>query len=356
MTGQLCGRCGTALAPEGCPCGWSGSDEETAVIPMIGGPELVRPYFRPDSDGPDADDPDADGPDTHDPDADDQVFDAEIVEAELLDSAGRPGVRAAAATAAAGTAQATRVLPAYLPAQRSTEQLGSLLVTRPPQGAGPVAGRGRRRPKATRSTVLIAAGIALIAGIGVAAALVPKLLGGGQVNIAQPLPEVTAPLPSQAPTSHSARPSPSAPVSTQGAPVAPTTQAATRSAAPPPTRTSAPPSAGPTATASATAPTSPTASPTASTGSGSGSSADETLSLGDSGPAVVTLQQDLADIWDQYLPANGVYNRRTELDVATFQQMYGVQGDPMGVYGPNTRAAMAQVLSQQNNNQQHNGW
>ena len=345
MTGQLCGRCGTALAPEGCPCGWSGSNEETAVIPVIGGPELVRPYFRPDGSQLDGD-------------PDDGEFDdaeiVEIVDAELLDvpaqgpaqfsgqASGRPPARAAGG-------DATRVLPAYLPAQRSAEPLGSLVVTQPPQSGRSSRGRQKR---SSRSTVLIAAGVVLIAGIGVAAALVPKILGGGQVNIAQPQPLVTAPLPSQGPTSGSARPSASATgASTQAAPVVQPTHSASASAAP----STAPASAQPTATATATAtaggtPSSPTASATP-TGGGSSSGATGTLSLGDTGPAVATLQQDLASLWiDPGLQASGVYNQQTESDVATFQYWYGVQGDPSGVYGPNSQARMAKAMKHQNGN------
>jgi len=348
MTGQLCGRCGTALAPEGCPCGWSGSNEETAVIPVIGGPELVRPYFRPDDS--ELDDPDLD----LDGDLDADLDDIEIVDAELLDVPGHRPMSAAAAGAGAGGAGAggagagaTRVLPAYLPVRRPVEPLGSVVVTRPTPG-GPAAGRGRRQPRNSRSTVLIAAGIVLIAGIGVAAALVPKMLGGGQVNIAQPQPEITAPLPSQGPTSGSAQPSATATSSaTRSVPVTQPTRAAATSARP----TIAPTTAQPTATAGGPAdgtPSSASASASASADP-SGSAASGSLSLGDTGPAVATLQQDLATLWiDPGLQDNGDYNQQTEKDVATFQYWYGVQGDPTGVYGPNSQSRMAKLMRHQN--------
>jgi peptidoglycan hydrolase-like protein with peptidoglycan-binding domain len=38
--------------------------------------------------------------------------------------------------------------------------------------------------------------------------------------------------------------------------------------------------------------------------------------------------------------ANGYYGRSTVDAVAQFQVWYGVRGDPRGVYGPNTRAAL----------------
>ena len=316
MTGQLCGRCGNALLPEGCPCGWSGSNEETAVIPVIGGPELVRPYFQPD-------------------DEPDQVYEAEIVDAELLDPPTQP---LAAAGRSAG-APRTQVLPAYLPAQRSAEPIGGVVVTRPPEEPRP--GRGRRARRSTRSTLLIGAGIAVIAGVGVAAALVPQLLGSGPVKVALPQPGVTAPLPTQTGPSTTPSAVASAPA-THAAPVAQHSPAPTTSAPSVPVQVSTPPS--PTRSASAppsSPPPSPslTPSPSATGGDDSG-----TLSLGSSGPAVVTLQQDLASLWDQYLPISGVYNRRTEVDVEEFQVSVGLE--PTGVYGPSTQAAMAQALSQ----------
>ncbi|QMU68312.1 peptidoglycan-binding protein [Streptacidiphilus sp. P02-A3a] len=340
MTGQLCGRCGNALAPEGCPCGWSGSNEETAVIPVVGGPELVRPYFHPDGDDPE------------------QVFDAEIVDAELLDpvDGSRQPRTQQPVPAPQAQAQQTAVLPAYLPAQRSAEPLGSVVVTRPP--AGPRTGRGRRAPGRSRSTLLIAAGITVIAAVGVAAALVPQLLGGGPVKVALPQPGVTAPLPTQAapsavpssaatataaPTASATRLAPvvrHSPSPSGSAPAAPV-QVSTR---PTPSR-----SVGAPATSAPPSP-SPSASPSATGGGSSG-----TLALGSSGPAVVTLQQELNSIWglDATLNVDGVYGEQTKKVVAKFQRWFipfGA-GDPTGVYGPYTQAAMAQQLAIQNGGQ-----
>ena len=340
MTGQLCGRCGTALAPEGCPCGWSGSDAETAIIPVIGGPELVRPYFHPDDaelDGPEPDDgpPAGQRDGGRDGGLDGELDDDGIIDAELLDTP---------------DPQPTRVLRAYVPAQRPAEPLG-VVVTRPPQGPPP--GRGRRRSR-TRSTLLIGTGITVIAGIGVVAALVPQMLGGGPVQVALPQPGVTAPLPTQTqagPTT-SALPTAVATSATHAAAVVTPSPSADPSApATPTTRPAASPTLSPSITAShGGGPATPTAGPSPSA---TGGVTSGTLSLGDTGPAVVTLQQDLSSIWglDRNLRADGDYGPRTEMDVATFQDWFGVEGDPTGVYGPNTQAAMAQELAGQDDGQ-----
>ncbi|MBC3842221.1 peptidoglycan-binding protein [Streptacidiphilus sp. 4-A2] len=356
MTGQLCGGCGEPIAPEGCACGrLGGLDEETAVIPVVGGPELVRPYFQPlDGQAPRTGPADAGqstgqatGQPAPEPGFGDAPFAGEAFRTEVLDlrapAEGQPPEPVEPARTFA--APPTRQMPVYLPEQQSTAPLGGLVVTRPAEDA---RGGRRRRGRPSRSTVLIGAGIAVIAGIGVAAALVPRMLDGGPVTVALPQPGVTAPLPSGTTDSGLPSATPSA-LPTHAAPIVRTTHPAPRSSTPTtpvsssrptPPPTSAPPSASPTPTTA-----SPTPSPSDTSGADSG-----TLSMGDTGPAVVTLQQDLSSIWglDQNLQADGVYGRRTAEDVATFQNWFGVQGDPPGVYGPNTQAAMAQELATQN--------
>jgi peptidoglycan hydrolase-like protein with peptidoglycan-binding domain len=64
---------------------------------------------------------------------------------------------------------------------------------------------------------------------------------------------------------------------------------------------------------------------------------------------VVTLQQDLRQLFIDRRSPSGVYDDRTAQDVTTFQNRYNVQGDPPGVYGPNSQAMMAQALASNNN-------
>jgi peptidoglycan hydrolase-like protein with peptidoglycan-binding domain len=62
--------------------------------------------------------------------------------------------------------------------------------------------------------------------------------------------------------------------------------------------------------------------------------------MGDSGPAVADLQRRLTQVWVYHGPVDGTFGDRTREAVATFQVWYGITGDPSGVYGPATRAAL----------------
>ncbi|MCD0482542.1 peptidoglycan-binding protein [Streptacidiphilus sp. ASG 303] len=55
------------------------------------------------------------------------------------------------------------------------------------------------------------------------------------------------------------------------------------------------------------------------------------------GPEVVDLQQRLARASTYHGKPSGRYDDKTFQAVAQFQVWYSVQGDPRGVYGPNTR-------------------
>ncbi|WP_034088061.1 peptidoglycan-binding protein [Streptacidiphilus albus] len=322
MTVRYCGRCAETLTESGgCACGWSaGSDSETAVIPVVGGPELVRPYFR------------ADGGAV-----------GTALSGEVLSSETSPG--------SGGYQGPTQLLPPVPPAPRSAGGAGA-----PPRGgrgsgprgSGPQRG-GRRGP--SRNSVLIGAAIVAIAGLGVTAALIPSMLGSHTVDYAQPQPGVTAPLPT-ATGAAGATADPSASVTASAAAAAPTRSAAAPTSAPAaaPTASAAPThSAGRTpvtgGSTGASAPVSPTSG--ASAGASTSSSPSGSLSYGDDGPAVTTLQQDLAELYvDPGLDDSGSYDQRTYRDVVRFQMWYGVTADPSGVYGPASQAAMAEALQQ----------
>lgn len=121
--------------------------------------------------------------------------------------------------------------------------------------------------------------------------------------------------------SPSARPSPSA--------------TASRTASPTPSRTAPPPSAP----ASGPPVNSPGGKPLAPPPS-------TTLRRGDSGPAVLELQQRLAQLGLYTGSTDGGFGSRTERAVRDFQSYTGVDGDPAGVYGPPTRRALESMTDQ----------
>ncbi|WP_370147899.1 peptidoglycan-binding protein [Streptacidiphilus sp. EB129] len=326
-------------------------DAETAVIPIVGGPELVRPYVQsaeivePAVADPDSY-PDAYPDGGHDPyapgpyqqggggGAETTVFQPAGYEAGYGQGPFRPG-----GGGGDGAGGETVLLPAQ---RRSTElvryQPGGRAVSRRAAASGASAsGSGAKR----RRALLIAAGALAVAGLGVAAAAVPSLLNGNRVDQAMPQPGVTAPLPTQ--TSDSASPAAAAQQSTASPSARPT-------ASPSRVHHSARPSAPATpSTVRSTAPTSPTspASSAPGTASATPSSAGggQTLQQGDSGPAVMTMQEQLDNWISGYVYPDGVYGRKTTEAVASFQDQYGVQGDPSGVYGPNTQAELAALQS-----------
>ncbi|MHA6759630.1 peptidoglycan-binding domain-containing protein [Streptacidiphilus sp. PAMC 29251] len=351
MSGQLCGRCGGSLTGSGCGCpspdpaGGPEPDEPTAILPAIGHPELVRPYIQPT-----------------------EVFDAEAFEVDegvvvehyqgAYEGSVVPGidaphlVRSSRAQVLAGQLvgapeeHSTEVVPyapragSALPARRTGTAGGvgtAVVTTRRQHGGRGRAGRGRR-------AALIAAGALTVAALGTAAALAPQLVNGNSGDQAQPLPGITMALPTAAPAtasvgtkapaavrpSHSAGSHPTVSSSPRASGATPSASAGggPSSAAP---HTNAPNHAPP-ATGQSTPP--PSSAPPG----------PQSLKLGDQGPAVTTLQQELGTLWIDRRRANGTFDSRTELDVSTFQLWYGVQGDPDGVFGPNSQARMNQLL------------
>ena len=351
MTGQpgrLCGRCGEALTAQGCGCGWAASDAETAVIPVIGGPELARPYFQPTP----AEPTEPDEPAGHPAAA--ALTDGQLPFPQQPSQSSQPlpPPQPSQQAEQPEVVQATRVLPAYLPVPRPT---GPVVGIRPTPL--PVPSSDRRsssssrsskssRPRPARSTVLIGVGIVLVAGVGVTAALLPKMLGGNPSVVANVQPGVVVPLPT--PPSSSA----AAPAGTTSGSTSPSSTAAvhtTSSSAPSasPSRRSASPTPTPTATPTPSATASDSASPSPSSSSSENSTDSGTLQLGDSGSAVETLQHELRELWvAPGLKQDGYYGPATEAAVGEFQIWYGVQGDPSGVFGTNSQAAMARAMQQ----------
>ncbi|MFI6640005.1 peptidoglycan-binding protein [Streptomyces sp. NPDC050504] len=64
------------------------------------------------------------------------------------------------------------------------------------------------------------------------------------------------------------------------------------------------------------------------------------LRRGDSGPAVLDLQERLTGIGMYWGPLNGRYTQQLENSVGWYQRQNGIESDEPGVYGPNTRRAL----------------
>ncbi|MBL1098317.1 peptidoglycan-binding domain-containing protein [Streptomyces coffeae] len=68
-----------------------------------------------------------------------------------------------------------------------------------------------------------------------------------------------------------------------------------------------------------------------------------TLSRGDVGPDVERLQQVLFGQGFTYVSATGVFDDATLRGVVQYQRNRGITGDPLGVFGPVTRASSEAV-------------
>ncbi|WP_327412258.1 peptidoglycan-binding domain-containing protein [Streptomyces sp. NBC_01233] len=66
-----------------------------------------------------------------------------------------------------------------------------------------------------------------------------------------------------------------------------------------------------------------------------------TLRMGDKGPEVSALQEMLYGQGFTYVSVTGVYDGQTKRGVSQLQRDRSVKGDPQGVYGPATQAAMS---------------
>ncbi|WP_405442714.1 peptidoglycan-binding protein [Streptomyces avidinii] len=97
---------------------------------------------------------------------------------------------------------------------------------------------------------------------------------------------------------------------------------------------SAAPSSSPSPTTTGRAPE-PSSAPSASAAGPSG-----TLRMGDSGPEVRALQELLHGQGFTYVSVTGVFDNQTKRGVSQLQRDRSIKGDPNGVYGPATRAAV----------------
>ncbi|WP_327291322.1 peptidoglycan-binding domain-containing protein [Streptomyces sp. NBC_01198] len=201
-------------------------------------------------------------------------------------------------------------------------------------------GRHRRR---RRGIVVAAAAVAASALAAGAVAVTGSVMGEEQGGTDRALPEPASAAPDVTLPADAAPGAVTEPVKvTPHHPMRATTTPAPKVA------TSSPPtSAAPSTTASASAPaaTATTTAPPPSSSSPSPPpsgtpSTPDVLQLGASGPEVTDLQQRLTAVWVYHGPMDGHYDSGVEHSVAMFQVWYGVHGDPSGVYGPATRAAL----------------
>lgn len=196
------------------------------------------------------------------------------------------------------------------------------------------------QPRRRRPFGALAVGAAVAAVVGTAA-----FAGGlfdrndnGDADGEQPLPSMVASAPAEKTASASA--STSASTASSG-PASTSPSASTSVSTSPSASTSPSPSASAAsrpATASSSAST-PHASRPASSAPPA-SLAGPTLRLGDQGPAVAELQRRLEEIWLFHGRDDGDFTGQVEHAVSVYQSYKSIEGDPSGVYGPNTRRAL----------------
>lgn len=217
-----------------------------------------------------------------------------------------------------------------------------------------MTGRDPVQPRRRRPFAALVAGAAVVTVVGTAA-FVGGLFDGGrdrEADLDQALPSTVASLPEEGiepSASASASASPSASRSASGSPSATASESASASASP-----SASASASRSASASASRSAAASSSPAATAGSSAPAAVappaqtqgGATLKLGDSGPEVAELQRRLQEAWVLAQgPTDDDYSERVEKAVHDFQIWWGVQGDPEGVYGPNTRSRLEGATS-----------
>lgn len=185
------------------------------------------------------------------------------------------------------------------------------------RAGAPGPSRSGRRSRRNRRSLLIAGALLMSA----AAAVILAVTLGGSPSPGAAASQLSAP--PLAPTTVATPPTPSAPPHTATASHSPDAPTATGAGAAAGARTTA-----------------PQASASGAASDESTASADGTLRPGDSGPAVVRLQQLLFGQGFTYVQVTGVYDEATTRGVTQLQQDRDLTGDPPGVYGPVTRASL----------------
>ncbi|MEU1667904.1 peptidoglycan-binding protein [Streptomyces sparsogenes] len=208
------------------------------------------------------------------------------------------------------------------------------------------AGLGRHRKSRRGPVVAVLSGAAAVAVAGTLA-FGTGLLGGDKKHDQdsdRALSDASSSAPADDPTTEDGEPSGKAsPSASSATPTATPSASRHASASPRPSRS---PSTPKSREASRTA-VPPTPSATDASGSVSPDPTESptptgppVLREGDSGPEVVELQKRLGQLLIYLGSADGDFDDGVRNAVSSFQTTYGVEGDPEGVYGPQTRKAL----------------
>ncbi|MFE9292249.1 peptidoglycan-binding domain-containing protein [Streptomyces niveus] len=310
MTGQLCPECGTPRDAYGRPGAGCDCSERAAIAAAEDfHPLRIRPYVA-------LKEPDGATPSTPPPSLL-PPYDEGEGEAEGDRSEG------------ADPAETMRL---SLPGLR----------TAPPGAAADDPERTGGRRRFARVALTAAAVVAVIGAASFAGGLFTGDGGGDEAtsDLNSGLPTASArPDPSASSTRSASARGPASP-STTGSGSAKGTGTGTASAsAPKPAEDGASsPGTGPAAPDTPSAPASASDGTRTTQGPEAGSGA--TLRRGDSGAEVEELQRRLSEIWlydDDY---DGRFGERVEAAVRVYQSYQSIEGDPGGVYGPDTRRAL----------------
>ncbi|MEV4992370.1 peptidoglycan-binding domain-containing protein [Streptomyces niveus] len=307
MTGQLCPECGTPQDAYGRPGAGCDCSERAAIAAAEDfHPLRIRPYVA-------LKEPDGATPSTPPP--------------SLLpppyDEGGGEGDRSEGAD----------------PAETMRLSLPGLRTAKPgAAAAGPERTGGRRR--FARVALTAAAVVAVIGAASFAGGLFTGDGGGDEAtsDLNSGLPTASArPDPSATSATSASAPGPAAPSTTvSGSAKGTGTGTASASASKPATDGPPSPNTRPAAPGTPSASASDGTRTTQGPEAGSGA----TLRRGDSGAEVEELQRRLSEIWLYNDDYDGRFGERVEAAVRVYQSYKNIEGDPSGVYGPNTRRAL----------------
>ncbi|MFE3592303.1 peptidoglycan-binding protein [Streptomyces niveus] len=309
MTGQLCPECGTPQDAYGRPGAGCDCSERAAIAAAEDfHPLRIRPYVA-------LKEPDGATPSTPPP--------------SLLppphDEGGGEGDRSEGAD----------------PAETMRLSLPGLRTAKPGAAAADPERTGGRR-RFARVALTAAAVVAVIGAASFAGGLFTGDGGGDEAtsDLNSGLPTASArPDPSASSATSASAPGPASPsTNVSGSAKGTGTGTASASASEPAEDGPSSPSTGPAAPRTPSAPASASDGPRTTQGPEAGSGA--TLRRGDSGAEVEELQRRLSEIWLYNDDYDGRFGERVEAAVRVYQSYKNIEGDPSGVYGPDTRRAL----------------